>query len=218
MRRPADVSRIIGVALLCCAFGALPASPARAQTGPRFGARGFVDIGSQYFTAADTFNAVLETNRGTFIGGGGQFVWQSLQLEVSASRFEDSGQRVFVLDEQVFRLGIPATIGLTALEVTAAYRFAPVWRLRPYAGGGFGRHRYTERSEFAESAEDVSFNKTGYHLAGGAEVQVWRWIRAAGELRHRVLRDAIGEAGASREFGETDLGGTSVAVRLLVGR
>jgi hypothetical protein len=211
--------RLAAVGLLSSAFtlAGVSSADAQARGEPRIGIRGFLDVGSESFTAADTFDAIFETNRGTFIGGGGQFVWQWLQVEVSASRFEETGQRVFVTGDEVFRLGIPATIRLTPIEVTAAYRFGPAWRVRPYAGAGFGRHLYVETSEFADPDENVEFSKTSYHVVGGAELGVWRWIRAAGELRHRFVRDAIGDAGASHEFGETDLGGTSVGLRLLVG-
>jgi opacity protein-like surface antigen len=91
-------------------------------------------------------------------------------------------------------------------------------RLVPYAGGGAGRLRYKETSQFAEEAENVRFTRTSYHIVGGAEVRVWRWIGAAAEVRYRSVRNAIGQAGVSHDFHEEDLGGTEVRVKIIAGR
>jgi opacity protein-like surface antigen len=183
---------------------------------PRFGLRGLVDVGSQIFAAPDTFNAILGTERGTFVGGGGQVRWKDLVFEVTGSQFKRTGERVFIADGELFRLGIPTTITLRPIEFTAAYRLPSLWRFRPYAGGGFGKQRYKETSAFAGPSEDVKRSDTSYHVAGGAEFRIWRWIAAGGEVRYRAVRDAIGEAGVSKEYGESDLGGTSVRVRVIV--
>jgi hypothetical protein len=125
---------------------------------------------------------------------------------------------VFVANGEVFRLGIPTTITLTPIEVTGAYRLRPLWRFVPYAGAGFVRQGYEETSRFAATDEDVSESHNGFNLTGGAEIRLWRWVSSAIELRYRSLPDAIGKAGVSSEFGEDDLGGTGVRVKILVGR
>lgn len=189
---------------------------AAAQPERRIGLRGFADVGSQAFIATDTFNAIFGDDHGTFAGGGGQFRWKNLVFEVSASRFKESGERVFISNGQVFKLGIPTTVTIRPIELTGAWRFWPVWRFRPYAGGGIGEQRYKESSQFAEASENVEVTDRSYHVVAGAEIRLWRWIAAAAEVRYRTVRDAIGEAGASSEYGEHDLGGTSVAFRVLV--
>jgi opacity protein-like surface antigen len=204
---------VFALALVVWLGGAHTAS---AQVEPTIGVRGFFDAGSQSFLAADTFNAIFGDHRGTFVGGGGQFRWKNVLFEVSASRFKESGERIFVSNGQVFKLGIPTTVTIRPIELTGAWRFRQLWHVRPYAGGGIGWHRYEESSQFAEPAENVEFTERSYHVVGGGEIRIWRWIAAAGEIRYRTVRDAIGEGGASREYGEDDLGGTSVAFRILV--
>ena len=193
-----------------------PLAQAQFATEPAWGFRGFVDIAPQTFLAHDTFDAIFEHDWGTFIGGGGQVRWKNLLFEVAASRFEDTGQRVFVSGGEVFRLGIQTTVSLVPVEFTGAYRFKRLWRFRPYAGGGFGRQQYKETSEFADASENVKSTTNSYHIVGGAEIGLWRWIAAAAEVRYRGVPDAIGDAGVSREFGEDNLGGTSIRFRILV--
>jgi opacity protein-like surface antigen len=209
------IAGIVGVvSLVCC----VPAEAQRPAARQRIGLFGFAEIGRQAFTSSETFDAILSDTWGTFPGGGGQVRWRQFVFEVSASRYERTGERAFVANGEVFRLGIPTTITLTPLEVTAAYRLRPVWRFVPYAGGGFVRQAYKETSQFAGTGEDVSDSHNGFNLTGGAEIRLWRWVSSAVELRYRSLPDAIGKGGVSSEFGEDDLGGTGVRVKILVGR
>ena len=216
------VYRYVLVTTCVLAASLVVVGPAAAQPAARettFGYRALFDVGSHLFTASETFDTILETDRGIFIGGGGQARWKDLLFEVTASRFEDSGQRAFVFGGEVFRLGIPTTISIRPIEFTATYRLPRVWRFRPYAGGGFGRQRYKEVSDFADRSENVVRSDASYHVGGGAEIRLWRWIAAASEVRYRTVRDAIGEGGISKEFGERDLGGTSIRLRIIfVGR
>ncbi len=215
------VCSLVAAASICCA-GAVPADAQTARPARRekpFGYRALFDVGSHVFTASETFNTILETDRGTFLGGGAQARWKNLVFEVTGSRFRDTGERVFLFNGEVFRLGIPTTIEIRPIEFTTAYRLPRVWRFRPYAGGGFGKQRYRETSQFADSGENVSRTDTSYHVVGGAEIPIWRWIALGGEVRYRAVREAIGEGGVSKEFGESDLGGTSVRLRIIaVGR
>jgi opacity protein-like surface antigen len=183
---------------------------------PRFGFRGLIDVGPQIFAAPDTFKAITGTDWGTFLGGGGQARWQNLLFEVTASQFKKTGERVFIANGELFRLGIPTTITIRPIELTAAYRLPAVWGFRPYAGGGFGTQRYKETSAFAEASENVTRSDRSYHVAAGAEFRIWRWIGVGGEVRYRAVRDALGEGGVSQEYDESDLGGTSVRVRVIV--
>jgi hypothetical protein len=194
------------------------ARPARAQLAaePTWGFRGFVDVAPQTFLAHDTFKAVFDDDWGTFVGAGGQLRWKNLIFEVAASHWESLGQRVFVSGGEVFRLGIPTEITVNPLDFTGAYRFKRYWRVRPYAGGGFGRQQYKETSRFSEAAENVKSTTNSYLVLGGAEIPLWRWIAGAVEVRYRGVPDAIGEGGVSKEFGENNLGGTSFRFRILV--
>jgi hypothetical protein len=178
-------------------------------------------------TAKESVAAVLDTRSGTDVGFGAQVAWQSgrlrgLFVEVDVSRFEKTGERVFVHDREVFPLGIPLTIGLTPIEVSAGYRVNPTRRTRRglvaspvayFAGGGIGSVGYRE----ADDAETISERFTAYHVMGGADVAVWRMVQVRAEVRHRWVPDGLGLGGVSEAFNETDLGGTTFRVRIGVG-
>jgi len=200
--------------LIACGGGVRPVLAQPIE--PRFGIRGLFEVGPQIFAAPDTFDAILGTEWGTFFGGGAQARWKDLMFEVTASQFKKTGERVFISGGERFPLGIPATITIRPIEFTAAYRLPRLWQFRPYAGGGFGRQRYKETSDFATGSENVTQSDASYHVVGGAEIRLWRWIGAGAEVRYRAVKDAIGDGGVSKEYGESDLGGTSVLVRVIV--
>jgi hypothetical protein len=167
---------------------------------------------------------VLDTRRGPDVGFGAQVAWQSgplrgLFVEVDASRFEKTGERVFVHDREVFPLGIPLTIGLTPIEVSGGYRLNPVRRTRRgvvaspvayFVGGGVGSLGYRE----ADDDEVISERFTAYHVMGGADVTIWRMVQIGAEARHRWVPDSLGIGGVSEAFNETDLGGTTFRIRI----
>ena len=77
---------------------------------------------------------------------------------------------------------------------------------------------YKETSSFSTPAEDVDERFNGYHVIGGVEYKVLRWLGLAGEAAWTTIPDAIGTGGASKEFGDTDLGGTSFRAKITIGR
>ena len=199
---------------------ARPPAPPRSQ----LSIRGFGDIGLTRFAAAETFKATLGSSTGTFFGGGVEVVLpQRVFFNVRLSRFEKTGERVFVDEGEVFPLGIEMTVGITPVEVTGGYRFEPRGRTRrviPFVGGGIGWHRYSETSDFAETGDDVEERFTGYHALGGVEFRVARWFGVTGEAQWTTISDALGSelSSASEAFGESNLGGLGLRVRFVVGR
>ncbi|HEX6164627.1 MAG TPA: hypothetical protein VFZ31_14750, partial [Vicinamibacterales bacterium] len=111
-------------------------------------------------------------------------------------------------------------VTVTPLEISGGWRFRlrRVPKLTPYVAGGFTSLRYEETSEFSTTNEDVDENFGGYHLLGGAEYKFSRWLGVAGEASWATVPDAIGEAGVSQRFSETDLGGTTLRVKITIGR
>lgn len=186
--------------------------------GPRIGVRGYGDFAYQWFRASDSFDAILDRNAGPFYGGGGQVHIGPIFVDVGVQRFSDTGERAFVFDGEVFRLGIPVEITMTPIVVTAGYRFASRDRVVPYLGGGVGSLRFQETSDFSEPDENLDERFTSYHAVAGAEYAVKRWLFVSGEVRYAAVPDALGAPGISAEFDESDLGGFSVAVKVLVGR
>lgn len=198
----------------------LAGSAADAQTRD-FRLRGFADIGSTRFTAEQSFAAVLGSDSGRVFGGGVEAALpRRLFVHLRVSRFRETGQRVFLFGGQQFNLGIPTTITVTPVEVTGGYRFAVSRRLVPYGGAGVGWHRYGETSRFAEaSSENVDKRFTGYHVVGGAEFRLWRWIGAAAEAQWTTVPDALGDDpnSVSHAFDESDLGGVTLRVKIIIG-
>ena len=139
-------------------------------------------------------------------------------VEVGASRFEKVGQRAFVFNGQAFPLGIPLTARITPLEVSAGYRFTMSPRIIPYAGAGIARYAYVETSDFADTGENVDATHTGYLVLGGVEVRAHRWVGVSVDVQYTQVTGILGSAGISKEFGEDNLGGTAVRVKVLVGR
>jgi opacity protein-like surface antigen len=210
--------RAILVFCAVCAFG-LPA-PARAQSSG-FMVRGFADIGTTTFTAAQSFEAILGHKRGPVWGGGAGVVLPlPIFVDVRASRFRQIGERVFIHQGEQFDLGIPTTITVTPLTLIGGYRIDRGWRVVPYGGGGIGWHRYEETSQFADESENVDERFQGYHLLGGAEIRLASWIGTAFEAEWSTVPDALGTDpnGVSRAFNETDLGGTTFRVKVVIGR
>jgi hypothetical protein len=220
-----------GRTILCAIAAAAVVSGAElsAQTRPRpiapdappFSVRLFGDAGIDTLAAGRSFNAVLGEDRGPIYGGGGELVLRSNWfVRVAAWRFKEVGERAVRLENQTFRLGIPLTITIVPIEVSAGYR-VPLGRrkcLVPYAGGGFSSHSYKETSTFAEANENVSERFTGYQLLGGVEYRLHRLFGLAGEVQWTTVPDAIGAGGLSAEFDEADLGGLVVRARVLFGR
>ena len=207
----------------------LPATAARAATSadrpdadaatrPRVGFRGYGDVAYQWFTASDSFKAIFDTNAGVFYGGGGQVTFGNFYVDVNVQRFEKTGERAFVFEGDVFRLGIPDRITMTPLVVTAGYRFVTRERVVPYVGGGVGSLRFEETADFGDPDDDVSERFTSYHAVAGAEYAIRKWLFVAGEVRYAAVPDALGAPGISADFDESDLGGVAIAVKVMVGR
>jgi opacity protein-like surface antigen len=202
---------------LVLTLGAVPAS---AQILGPIGLRGFGAFGQTTFVAKESFDAVLGKNAGPTLGGGVQVLlpW-GIFVEAGAWKFEGDGERVFVgPDDEVFRLGIPVAIRVTPLEVTGGWRFRRGPRVVPYGGAGYSSYRYRETSDFAEPGEDVDEKFTGFHVVGGAEYLPFRWVGIGAEVVWSSIADALGKGGVSAAFNEDNLGGTSIRLKISVGR
>ncbi len=182
--------------------------------------RAFGSASTTWFTASSTFKAVLGKGTGQDAGGGLNLTQGPGYLEIGARRFSKSGQRAFVTDDgQVFPLGIPTKVMMTPLDVTAGWRFQPRFgRVIPHVGLGYTRMKYEETSDFADEGENVSESFNGFHALGGVEVRVARWVGLGGEVVWTSIADDIGEGGASKAYDENNLGGTSIRVKLVIGR
>jgi opacity protein-like surface antigen len=215
-------------ALVVCAAGAGAQTrpPARPQPPPPpaggLSVRGYGEAGIHWFAASKTFDAVLGSSTGPIFGGGVEALWnRKLSISFDVSRFQATGERVFVFDDEVFPLGIETSIDIVPIAVNVAYRLErPRSSITPFVGGGINWHRYSETSDFAAAGEDVSATYTGIHALGGAEWRVSRYVAVGGVARWMSVRDALGAepTSAASAFDEHDLGGFDFRVRIVVGR
>lgn len=211
--------RLVSLALVFLLFGATATEVAAQAT---TSVRAFGDIGQTIFAAKDSFEATLGSATGVVFGGGAEVVLpQRIFFGVRVSRFTAEGERVFVHNDQTFPLGIPMTVTLTPVQITGGLRFGrPRSPLVPFVGGGVGWYRYEETSEFAESSDNASESFTGYHVGGGVEYRVSRLLGIAGEAQWATVANALGQHPTSvgTAFGEDNLGGVTVRVKVVVGR
>jgi hypothetical protein len=194
--------------------------PRRAQAQrPRepFVIRGFGEIGYLRLTAKESFNAIFDKDSTWIAGGGADAIWPSGffgSAEIEWYKME--GERAFVLDDQVFRLGIRDEVRVVPISMTFGYKFGRSTVARPYAGAGYGLYLFKEDADFAQPGDDVSDNFGGFHIVGGVDLFRRRRIAAAVEGRYAWVSDSIGEGGVSAEFDENDLGGFTIKVKVLV--
>lgn len=227
------VGGLVSAVVMAGAIG-LAASPVHAQgaedaaqrltrparpTSPGFGVRIFVAVDANALAASQTFDAVLGTSTLTGVGGGADVIglWRGVFVRVGASSMKKTGSRVLVDGTEVSSLGIPVTIEMRPVEFGAGWRTAVGRRRRVsvYAGAGLLHMVYRESSQFAGVGDNTDTTFNGAVVFGGADVRAWRWVVAGVEAQVRSLPNAIGRAGASQAFKETDLGGGTV--RALVG-
>lgn len=198
------------------AAGQLPANAVRQPAiAPITGFRGFGQVGYGWMTAHDSFEAMFGSPGWVWYGGGGQYVFGSgLFIEGAADFFRRSGTRVFVLDDEVFDLGVRNTITMLPVAGTVGYRFSGS-NATPYVGGGVGLHLYREEFEFAASGDDVDQHFASYHALGGVEFRLSPRLASAIEVQYtHVPNDFTGLADV---FDEHNLGGVQVRGKLLFG-
>jgi hypothetical protein len=225
-------SRILAFVLVILVAGAFEAF-AQAKPRPRRPSQpplppptldigGYAMVGLFNFAAADSFDAILGSPSGTIYGGGVRVGLPvgGLFVDVGAWRFRGEGDRVFLFGGEEFPLNIPIAITITPLELTAGwqFRFRRAPRFRPYVGGGLTSYHYEESSEFSTGVENVADRFNGYHVLGGGEYRIARWIAIGADATWTTVPDAIGVGGVSEAFDERDLGGTSVRVKITIGR
>jgi hypothetical protein len=196
-------------------------APESTQT-PRDGKlkiRGFGNFGGVLFTASDSFETILGGSFNSVFGLGGQVVLpMGLYAQVSYDRLRDTGSRALVSGSQIFTLEIPNQITVTPILATVGYQGLKTSGVVPYFGGGVGWYTLDEESPSIPGSETLSSQHMGYHVVGGAEFPLARWISLAGELQWATVPGAIGDSGVSAYFEESDLGGTTFRFKVLFGR
>jgi len=200
------------------ARGGPPSAVARARPArPRqLGYAGFGQFGYTRFAAQNSFQAITGTGGGAVVGGGAEVRIGSFFLGGSIDRYTQTGQRVLVVDREVFGLGVPDTISLVPITALAGWRFEHA-SATPYVGGGIGMVLFKEESLAADPGENIQTRFTSYHAIAGVEFRNG-WVATAFEVEYTRIPDAIGFGGASAAFHESNLGGVVGRIKVLVGR
>jgi hypothetical protein len=217
---PRTILMLVAISMLGTALPALAQTPGPASgRADRLVVHPFFLFSGENFAASQTFDAAFgDRTLRPFLGAGVQVRRRNIFVEVAISRFSAEGQRVFVSGGEVFPLGIPLETAVTPLELTIGYRYPLTRTIAPYAGVGIGRYWYSETSGFSEPGEDVAESHAGFLVAGGAEFRLHRWVGVAVDAQYTHVTGILGADGISRAFGEDNLGGTAVRVKILVGR
>ncbi len=204
---------------LAFAVSLLFAAPAFAQFKDA-DVRPFVLVADERFAASTTFNAVFGSTTSALWGGGVDVVVRRRYfIDFAVSHMSKSGQRAFMNNGEVFRLGIPLEASLTPLELTAGYRFRlKTPRVVPYVGAGVGSYGYHETADFAAAGDDVDTRHAGLVLIGGAEVRISKWIGVTGDAQYTHVPGILGQGGLSKDAGEDNLGGVAARLRVILGR
>ena len=179
----------------------------------------YATYGTTHFVASESFDATTGTTSDSSIGVGGVVtgLWRGLFVDIGYTQHELIGERVFIDHGTVYSLGIPLRITMRPIDLAGGWRFH-AGRVSPYAGGGLTFLSYREESDFSVAGEDVDERKRGGLVLVGADVRLVRLVSVGGEVRFRSVGDVLGSAGVSQIFGEEQLGGSSFAARVLIGR
>ena len=194
-------------------------STAKPAPKPKMMLRGFFVLDAETMTASQSFKAITGSSTLVGYGGGGEVanLWKNLFARVSFAKASASGERAFVLSGTVIPTGVGIDIGLQTIEVGGGWRL-PIRKhpqVTPYLGGGALFVKYTEDSQFSSSLDNVNESFTGYAVQAGVDLTLTKRIYAVAEAQYRIVPDALGAAGVSKSFGDTDLGG--LAIRVMVG-
>jgi opacity protein-like surface antigen len=177
----------------------------------------FGEGGYGWFSANQSFNAVLGKSGGLWYGGGLQYDFASrYRMEAGAEHFQATGQRVFIFNGTTYALGITDRLKVTPIMGTAAVRF-PNRSFDLYVGGGAGVYLFNESSDFAESSDNVSEAKAAYRALGGVQWRLARKYSAALEVRYTTVPSAF-SGGTAAALNESNLGGLHITGKFLFGR
>ena len=171
-------------------------------------------VGVEHFNASKTFNAIFDSANGPVYGGGIDVVKGHLFVRADLTRFAKTGERAIDARGQVFRLGIPLKVSITPVIGAVGFRTLVARNIVAYAGGGAGSWSYSQSGD--DPDDDLSVRKPGYLGLGGIEWRVHRLVGLGFEAQYARVPSALG-GGIAADFNEKDLGGTTAAVRVIVG-
>lgn len=205
--------------LMAAPAAAQPPAPGPGPSPHPVTVRLFADAGVDLLHAVDSLHAIFERNTAGSVGGGLRVVLpKGLFVDLRASRRQMTGERTFLFEGQSYPLGVADTLTVIPIQVSVAVRAGrPGARAVPYLGGGAGWYRASEQSAFSDPGETAERTTPGIHLMGGADVRLWRWVGLGGEVEWSHVPNGLAGTGVATSLQDTNLGGVSVRMRVLVG-
>ena len=213
-------ARLLLLAILAATpAAAQPPAPRPEPASPRVTARFFADASVELLHAVDSLHAIFDRNSAGSFGGGLRVVLpRGLFADVRAGRFQMTGERTFLFEGRSYPLGVADTLTVIPIQVSLAVRAGrPGARAVPYMGAGAGWYRASEQSAFSDASETAEQTTPGLHLMGGADVRLWKRFGLGGEVEWSHVPGGLTGTGVATSLQDTNLGGVSVRMRLLVG-
>jgi hypothetical protein len=175
-------------------------------------------IGYFRMAATDSAKATFGSADTLIYGGALRLtIWRGAFFSVGARTFAKDGERVFVAapGSPVQKLGETLTMRTTVIVPSLGYRFRDSHSIVPYLSVGLPVTAYHEQSEVAGESFDVDVNKLGFAAAAG--VELGRGVlRLGAEVGYTTAPNAIGSAGVSKVYGETDAGGFHAVGKVII--
>ena len=142
-------------------------------------------------------------------------VTRNVFLSATAQVFQKEGERVFLVDAEgpIVPLGHPLKLRLIPAHLVVGYRFHPWPSVVPYLAVGGGVTFYREESTVGGVTESASTTK-GMGIAQAGVDFVTRGVLVGVQASWSTVPNAVGTSGVSEVYGENDLGGVSVSIRL----
>jgi opacity protein-like surface antigen len=213
--RPAHAQRATATRAASREIGSLAAVRGDAR---RLRLRVFGHASYVSFSAKHSFETILGSSSAMMLGGGVQLRYRAAFLQLGLSRFSKSGERAFVLDGQAYTLGVKDSVTISPVTAIGGVHLLRRGPIELYVGAGVGLYSYKEKSDFEDKSEGVDKFFTSFHAIAGAECRVARLIAVGLEGHYSSVPNAIGQGGVSANYGETNLGGIGVQLKVLVGK
>ena len=186
---------------------------------PPVGLRAYGFYEFQSLAATESFKAVTGSSTTHGFGAGFEVtnVFSKVFVRATFAHASKDGDRVVVNNGQIFNLGIPLTVGMTPIEIGGGWRSTADRRGRyaAYFGGGVVFLNYSETMPGGTSDDNTSKTFAGFSFFGGFDRTFHKHLVAGVEVQYRGVPNAIGTAGVSQIYNETNLGG--FAIRALFG-
>ena len=187
---------------------------------PPVGVRAYGFYEFQALAAADTFNAVTGSSTTNGFGAGFEVtnVVRKIFIRATFAHAGKDGERVFVNNGQVFKLGIPLTVGMTPIELGGGWRTIVDRRGRYaiYVGAGVVFLNYSETTPSGTSDDNTSKTFSGFSVYGGFDRTFHKHLIAGveGQYPRHPERDRHGRRVAGLQRDESRRVRASRAVRV----